>query len=527
MSHSPRYSRREFLKFMGYSSLGVGLASAWNPSLWGKTSSKKSLTSLGMHRDDSVKLADGFNSEIFIRYGDVINAHGDRFGFNNDFIAMIPLNAAGTEALMWVNHEYPNPLFVSGFKYGEVKPKTKAQVELEQKSVGGSILHVKLNSKGQWEWIKDDAYNRRIDGQTEIAIIADRPIAGSKKAIGTFSNCSGGVTPWNTILTCEENYADYYGEWDLDPKAEYGWANHFSYPPEHYGWVVEVDPKTGSAKKLCALGRFGHESATTTLAADGRCVIYSGDDAPDRCLYKFIAERPGSLERGELFVADIPNGKWLSLNIDKSPKLKKRFKDQTEVLIHAREAAELMGGTKLNRPEDIEQDPTSKDIIVAITGNAKRGMPYGGLLRIKEKKSDPRSLEFVATEFLMGGPDLGFACPDNLAFDKRGNLWMTNDIGTSSLNKGDFQTFGNNSLFYIPMTGPDAAKVFKVLSGPLEAELTGPCFSPDGKALFLSVQHPGEHSKSLQELNSHWPDGGKSIPCPAVLQIKIPTWLSA
>lgn len=108
MLQSPRYSRRDFLNFMGRASLGVGLAGLWKHPLWGKSADKTpvfKLSSLGIHRDDSLKLAEGFSSEIFIRYGDVINPKGDRFGFNNDFIAMIPMNAAGTDALMWVNHE--------------------------------------------------------------------------------------------------------------------------------------------------------------------------------------------------------------------------------------------------------------------------------------------------------------------------------------------------------------------------------------------------------------------------------------
>lgn len=508
---------------MGYASLGVGLSSLGRSSLFAKTLAKTpefSFKSLGIHREDSVKIIEGFSYEIFIRYGDILNSDGDRFGYNNDFVGMIPLNSEKTDALMWVNHEYPIPLFVSGFKAGETK--TKAQVILEQKSVGGSILRVKLNRSGNWEWQRDDKFNRRIDAQTDIPLIADRPIAGFKKAIGTLANCSGGVTPWNTFLTCEENYGDYYGEWDLDPNEKFGWAAHFSNPPEHYGWVVEVDPKKGSAKKLCALGRFSHESATTTLAPDGRCVVYSGDDATDRCLYKFISERPGSLDRGELFVADTLNGKWLSLDMKKNPKLKKRFKDQTEALIHAREAADLVGGTKLNRPEDIEQDPVSKDIFVALTGNAEKGDKFGSLLRIQEKNSDPRSLEFTANEFMMGGPSLGFACPDNLAFDAKGNLWMTSDIGQKSINKKDFEIFGNNSLFYIPMKGAEAGKIFKVAGAPKDAEFTGPCLGLDQKTLFLSVQHPGEGSKNLEQLTSHWPDGGKSVPSPAVIQIKIP-----
>ena len=81
-------------------------------------------------------------------------------------------------------------------------------------------------------------------------------------------------------------------------------------------------------------------------------------------------------------------------------------------------AAEIVGGTKVNRCEDIEQDPISKDMYFALTGNPERGDKFGSLLRIKEKNSDPLSHEFESGTFLMGGKELGFAYPDNLEFDE-------------------------------------------------------------------------------------------------------------
>ncbi|MCM2282235.1 MAG: DUF839 domain-containing protein, partial [Bdellovibrionaceae bacterium] len=392
---------------------------------------------------------------------------------------------------------------------------------------------------GRWEVVKDDAYNRRLDARTEIPLIAPRDIRGRRMAVGTFANCAGGITPWNTLLTCEENYHNFYGEVERhgasagasasakDTKRSItsgflGWDSFDSYPPEHYGWVVEVNPYTGAAKKLTALGRFAHESATCTTAKDGRCVVYSGDDKDDQCLYKFISEQPGSLETGTLYVANVSQGTWIPLLRDEHEVLKKNFTDQLDVLIYCREAAALVGATRLDRPEDVELDPRSGAVFVALTNNFSQNRPYGSILKIEESGKDPLALTFKSSTFIAGGGTSGVACPDNLAFDPAGNLWFTTDVSGAKIESGPYQGLGNNSLFVVPMQGPDAGRAYRVASAPRDAELTGPCFSPDGRSLFLSVQHPGEETRSLSRMTSHWPGGGQSIPKPSVVVISGP-----
>jgi secreted PhoX family phosphatase len=179
----------------------------------------------------------------------------------------------------------------------------------------------------------------------------------------------------------------------------------------------------------------------------------------------------------------------------------------------------MVGATPLNRPEDIEIDPKTGNIFISLTNNFAVGDYMGKILKIVEKNGDPLSLDFEASTFLMGGKNTGFASPDNLAFDNSGNLWMVTDITGSLIGKDPFTPFGNNGLFKIPLSGPNAGSAIQMGSAPNEAELTGPSFSPDYKTLFLSVQHPGEKSKSLQQLTSHWPQGGDSIPSSAVVAI--------
>lgn len=517
-------SRRDFLEFMGRSCVGLaGAGLLGRIALADATGPRLPFKALSPSKEDKVRLAEGFDYSVVAKLGDPINSAGETFGQDCDFTAFLPVPGKPNEGLLWVNHEYCAPTFlVSGYRAG--MDRTKEQVTTEQSSVGGTWARIRREGEGKpWKFVAGDAANRRLNAHTTIPFAWASPIAGSREAIGTLGNCSGGVTPWGTVLSCEENYHNFYGESDATGKrvknSELGWEKFFDRPPEHYGWVVETDPKSGSAKKLVALGRFAHEGATTTVAKDGRCVVYLGDDADDRCLYKFISAKRGSLESGTLYVASLGKGEWIALDRAKNSALAKRFKTQTDLLIHTREAAEIAGGTPLERPEGIAIDPNTKAVFAALTNHKPRGNYYGYLLKIEEAGADPLSLKFKSSSFLAGGPQTGFACPDNVVFDRRGNLWFTSDISGKDMHKEPYTAFENNGLFVVPLSGPDAGKAWLVATAPVDAEFTGPSFTPDGRTLFLSVQHPGERSESPDKLTSHWPDGGKALPKSSVIAI--------
>jgi len=522
MNNQSRWSRREFLRFFGGTISAGAMISMPLDSL--ANLPRRSIPFIKPGDDDKLILADGLDYKLLVSWGDAINSQGDKFGFNNDFVAHIPVNNDPDDLLLWVNHEY----VTSGYFLTPANPelKTSADVEMERKEVGGSILRIK-KINNEWQFVYNDPYNRRIDATTEMRIVSNKRILGKRNAIGTISNCAGGITPWKTFLSCEENYQDVVGEVDYEGGIRRwlntgisGWERFLEMPPEHYGWVVEVNPYTGEAKKHTAMGRFAHESATVVEAADGRCVVYSGDDKADECIYKFIANRPGSLDTGMLYVADTENGRWLPLHIRLQPELAKTFGSQLDVMIQTRKAAHMIGGTPQDRPEDIKRDPYSGAIYIALTKYSSSTRPFGSILKIEEKDNDPLSLEFKASTFLTGGEETGFACPDNLAFDHRGNFWFTSDISGNDLNKPPYTAFGNNGLYFVPMSGENAGNVYQVASAPVHAELTGPCFSPDGRELFLAVQHPGESSKDRNNLDSDWPDGGNAMPRPSVVVIR-------
>ncbi|MEX1025136.1 MAG: PhoX family phosphatase [Planctomycetota bacterium] len=376
---------------------------------------------------------------------------------------------------------------------------------------------------------------------------------------GTLGNCGGGKTLWGTVLTAEENINEYFGRagdiederlrndhlrfgagrevslrgWEqADPRFDLTREPHEAY---RFGWVVELDPfdPRSTPVKRTALGRFKHESATCALAQDGRVVVYSGDDERFQFLYKFVSERrfvPGGenqdlLDTGTLFVAALEedgSGQWLPLR----PEGALRDWSQADILVRAREAAALLGATPMDRPEDIELHPVNQRVYVAMTNNSERtaaspGNPrtrnlHGHVLEIDEARGDLAALEFTWTPLLLGGdqehdggfygghrlgPDEHLSCPDNLAFDSAGTLWVATD--------GQPKTLGtNDALYAVATTGMERGRPRRFLTGPVGAEITGPELTPDDRSLFISMQHP-----------ERWPDHG-GTPRAAVVVVR-------
>ena len=512
-------NRRKFIEFLGKGSASLMLT----PALLQSCSTKEPIETLSLNGikptlKDDVVLADGLEYDILLKWKDAISDQ-DFFGYNNDYTAFLPIS--NDEGILWVNHEYVDPKFVSGF-FGDIA-RHRDQVEQEMYNVGGTIVKIKIQD-GVWQPVLNDPVNKRITGKTMIPFAWDQPIKGKTSAMGTLANCAGGVTPWGTILTCEENYDSFYGETDEEGNhinSDYDWEVFFNNPPEHYGWVVEVEQTSGDCKKLVSLGRFAHECATVKELADGRVVVYSGDDKNGGCLYKFISDNPGNLEKGKLYVANLEKSSWEPIDWETNELLNVQYADQTDVLINCRNAAKLVGGTALDRPEDIEIDPISGGVFISLTNNIPNENYYGSILKIDEQNGEYAGNQFAWDTFLTGGEETGFACPDNLAFDAVGNLWFTTDISGQYIGKQKYEKFGNNGLFLVTRNGENAGEIFQIASAPNEAEFRGPTFSPDGKYLFLSVQHPGERSKSIYDFDftSHWPDGGTAVPKSSVIVI--------
>jgi uncharacterized protein len=393
------------------------------------------------------------------------------------------------------------------------------------------------------------------------------------KVIGTGYNCAGGTTPWGTILTCEEGLSDTFGgdptkvsdpqlleRYGYDGSDYYGMARveqrlHLDKQPNEpnrFDWVVEIDPyQPGAAPvKRTALGRFSHEGATTIVNKDGRVAVYLGDDDYFEYIYRFVtkgkfnpddrAANKDLLDEGELSVAKLDaNGElhWLPLvHGQNGLTTENGFADQGEVMIKARLAADLLGATPMDRPEGVQASVVTGRVYAVMTKNAKRKPDQvdpanpraenktGHILELSPpgegKDADHAAATYKWDVFLLAGdpakPEHGakyndgvtangwLAAPDNVAFDPQGRLWIATD-GANDFDIAD-------GLYATETDGAGRAVPRFFFASPTGAELTGPCFTPDGKTLFVSVQHPAEDSESFDKPTTRWPDFADNVP---------------
>ncbi|MEM7560334.1 MAG: alkaline phosphatase PhoX, partial [Planctomycetota bacterium] len=210
---------------------------------------------------------------------------------------------------------------------------------------------------------------------------------------------------------------------------------------------------------------------------------------------------------------------------------------QGAILIDAHYAANAAGATTTARPEDTDLDANGNLFVAFTSGSpggdggpskavfSKDGEPweYGWIFKLTEASSDPAAMQFTWEKFAVGGEPaeggLGFANPDNLEFDRSGNLWMVTDMSTSRHNKavpagrvdeeGEVISqsslrglFGNNSVWYMPTSGDRAGEAFLFAFGPMESEMTGPFVTADNRTMFLAAQHPGERNGIRKDMAS-------------------------
>ena len=307
-----------------------------------------------------------------------------------------------------------------------------------------------------------------------------------------------------------------YGWEGIEPRfdaTKAGYANE----PHRFGYIVEIDPYDPSStpRKHTAMGRFKHEGANIRVGQDGTVVAYMGDDERFDYLYKFVAKRSTGrdlhparrhnlrlLTEGDLYVArfsgtqrpdgaNLGRGVWLPLVLDGESMV--RGMSVEEVLVFTRQAADAVKATPMDRCEDVEPSPTNGKVYVACTNNTQRGATagkpgadaanprsggenkYGHVIEITEHRNRADATTFSwnilllcgdpaadrVTTYFAGwdGPVAPISCPDNVVFDRDGNLWISTDGAPGTISKAD-------GLFKVPLEGEERGHVQQFLAVP-------------------------------------------------------------
>ncbi|MBC7590164.1 MAG: PhoX family phosphatase [Salinibacterium sp.] len=579
---------------------------------------------------DQFIVPEGFRWNAIIRWGDPLFSARDRFdpaaqtadlqsrqfGYNNDYLDIIPTDRSGRRATLVANHEYTNENIM--FPPAENDEIADEYRRIAMMAHGMSVVALRRQRAGQpWQYQVGERGNRRITASTPFAFTG--PAAGSASlmtvddptgtvALGTLGNCAGGTTPWGTVLSGEENFNGYFKAAGVTPaEARYGLKNAatvrgwesidprfdattpgYENEPNRFGWIVEIDPEDPKSTpvKHTAMGRLKHEGANVIVGSTGHVAAYMGDDERFDYLYKFVSHdrfdkgrgrrsrdaNKKLLTRGSLFVArfsgnspaseisgagELPTdgrfdgvGEWIPLVIDGVSQVAGFTTEQA--LVSTRLAADAVGATKMDRCEDVQPSLITGRIYVACTNNSDRGKPGkesatepnprnanrdGHIVEITEDNSDATSTTFSWNLLLVcGDPAVnsstyfaGFpkekvspiSCPDNVAFDSAGNLWISTDGAPSVIGYCD-------GLFKVPLEGEERGHVQQFLSVPRDAETCGPVVHDLDGMVYVAVQHPGEDG-SWDAPNSYFPDyvpegvdapeGAWRGPRPAVAQV--------
>jgi len=378
-------------------------------------------------QDSYVTIPSTHAFQLLFQSGDALT-EGGTVGTWSDYTGFLPTNGSSTEGHLCVNSE-----FVPG---------------------GVSIHDLEFNAgTNLWEI--------RSSGGVDFSAF-NCLIAG-----GTVANCSGGITPWGTMVTCEENTESFICSYE-------GYRN--------FGWNIEIDPRTrtvidqnnnGTPDKLWAMGRMKHENVCFT--ADSTTSYFADDNSASGYLYKFVMTQKANLSEGDLFVYVLNqqtlNGQWVQV-----PNTSASDRNNTISL------SQGLGATAFDRVEDVEIGTLDNKIYFASTGAN----------RIYRLDQDGSNFEVYVDNvdfdinFGSGTKAVRFSSPDNLCFDDLGNLWVNQDGG-----RNYFWVIGANHTAADPHV-----RIFA--NTPAGCESTGTTFTPDFRYMFVSIQHPDVANSETQ-----------------------------
>lgn len=505
-----RYGRRDVLR----GGLALAVASLFAPATL-RSAVADSLAATGrlgfepvpVSSADTLVVPKGYRAQVMLPWGEPITDDYPPFaaensaaeqamqmGMHHDGMHFFPIEGehpqrgSSDDGLLVMNHEYMEPRLLHSAAQGmplqafdvplkENGSRDPEQVLKEINAHGVSVVHIRRGDDGAWSPIRCRR-NRRLTPETPVTLAG--PLAGDPRlrtpyspdgtrARGTLNNCSHGVTPWNTYLTCEENWWLYFYREGNDAPASLArynvgrfniWRWHlaaanagedahrflrFDATPRGddasvdyrneahtFGYVVEFDPFDPDSVpvKRTHLGRFSHEGVIFAPAREGRpVVLYSGDDSPFEYIYKFVSSRPyaaatadGSLlDEGTLYAARFDadgSGTWLALLPGENGlEAENGFATVADVLLNSRGAADIAGATPMDRPEWGAVDPGTGAVYFTLTNNKRRSEDqvngpnprpdnhFGQIVRWHEANDDHAATRFHWELFVLAGDE--------------------------------------------------------------------------------------------------------------------------
>jgi secreted PhoX family phosphatase len=476
-----------------------------------------------------LRVPDGTVAGVVVTWGEPVNSTGLQL-FNS---------ADGQRTLLAIAHDVAS------------EGSTPDRVRQAQEAVGLSVLEVAATRRAIWQAVQPSPSARRINALTPCSLSG--PAAGhllmrsaadasGRQVLGALGLAGVARTPWGTCLASEGDWAAFFDGGDystadqrrsgLQRMGRAGWAavdarfDARKHPTElnRFGWVLEFDPTAPASTpvKRTALGRGAREGLAVTLTRDQRAVVYLSDGAAFEYVYKFVSRdaagksNAGLLDEGTLYVARFEadgSGRWMPLLAGQGPLLPAAgFADAAEVLIKARQAADALGATRMDRAVSVAVSPGGA-VALALAGHAARGTPAGppvdganprannsmGHLLSWQEAGDADATAFNWRVLALAGDPAAerdeakgnlrgdaFAVPRVLSFDARGLLWIGTGITSDTT---DAARLGNNAVLACDTANGEFRRMFAAPSG---ASIAGLSSTADGRTLFVDLKDAGE-----------------------------------
>lgn len=620
-----RVSRRTLLQCGGGAILAPGTLAMLSGQEAGDTAESAGLSfpPITGGVEDEIRLPEGYVWEPIARWGDRLKvaaplfdpsnldpeAQRQQVGYNCGYLAWVVYQPT-LGGIVCLGHNDTCPELM--FPLYSPDRTTLQQVDYELAALGVSVFQVppRFGSETPRFWLyRASNYNERLHGESPLSMtgpVAGHPLlvtsrdSSGRLATGTFNARGGGVSPWGTFLVAEGGFGRYFANNGTVPNELAKAANaamgvqeegsgrpwwrfqrrfDLAHEPNEihkFGWIVEVDPwdRAWPRRKLTALGRMDHCSASATLAPSQHLVVYTADTTQSRCVYKFVStdtfdrsNRPAArtlLDNGTLYAARFNGdgtGEWLPLQHGNGPlNASSGFSSQAEVLLFASQAAQVIGATRMENPQDVQASPAGGRAFVSLRGTvqpepmedaasaadastAMMGegdastrtaggedtpgpLSLGTIVEIQEQDGDSAATSFSWQVFIQcGDPAVeehgtsfaGFSAgspspvarPGQVRFDGRGNLVVATSGQQGALGIHD-------GVFLVPTGGEERGYNRQFLSAVAGASCGTTLVTPDHLLMLSGVQHPGKGGTREQRASAF---GGEDVNRPALVGV--------